>query len=164
VVCGIGMFNALILSYSRLPLVLAEDGFLPRAFARLLPTGAPWVSLLALCVAYTACLGLGFDRLIELDVLLYGLGLLLEFVALVALRLRRPTLVRPFRIPGGTLGVALLGVPPMALVTVALLAGRHEQAGRLPTLALGVILVLSGPLVYWIGVRRRTGWRESSSV
>jgi amino acid transporter len=160
VICGIGMFNALVLSYSRVPLVLAEDGWLPRAFARLLSTGAPWVSLLALCVAYTACLGLGFTRLIELDVLLYGLSLLLEFVALVVLRVREPGLVKPFRVPGGTWGAALLGVAPMALTTVALVAGRHEQAGRLPTLALGAILVVVGPLVYWIGVRRRQRCRE----
>jgi amino acid transporter len=155
VICGIGMFNALVLSYSRLPLVLADDGWLPRVFARLLPTGAPWVSLLALCLAYTACLQLGFTRLIELDVLIYGLSLLLEFVALVVLRVREPELVKPFRVPGGTVGAALLGVAPMALATVALVAGRHEQAGRLPTLALGAILVVAGPLVYWIGVRRR---------
>ena len=60
-----------------------------------------------------------------------------------------------FRVPGGTLGTALLAVPPMGLVLVALLAGRHEQAGALPTLALGAILVVVGPLVYWIGARRR---------
>jgi amino acid transporter len=155
VVCGVGMFNALVLSYSRLPLVLADDGWLPRAFARLLPSGAPWLSLLVLCCAYTACLRLGFARLIELDVLLYGLSLLLEFVALVRLRIREPELVKPFRVPGGTLGTALLAVPPMGLVLVALLAGRHEQAGALPTLALGAILVVVGPLVYWIGARRR---------
>jgi hypothetical protein len=52
-------------------------------------------------------------------------------------------------------GAALLGVPPMALVLVALLAGRHEQTGALPTLALGAILVVAGPLVYWMGARRR---------
>jgi amino acid transporter len=155
VLCGIGMFNALVLSYSRLPMVLAEDRMLPRAFTLRLATGAPWVSLLVLCAAYTACLELGFSRLIELDVLLYGLSLLLEFVSLVVLRVREPQLVKPFRVPGGTWGAALLGVPPMALSAVALVAGRHEQAGHLPTWQLGVILVAAGPLVYWIGVKRR---------
>ncbi|MCU1278703.1 MAG: amino acid permease-associated region, partial [bacterium] len=159
VLCGIGMFNALVLSYTRLPMVLARDGFLPRVFARTLPSsGTPWVSVLVCCVLWTACLTLGFARLIELDVMVYGLSLLLEFVALVALRLREPSLPRPFRVPGGTSGAALLGVLPMALIAVALWSGRRETAGSLPTLVLGTMLVVAGPLVYWVG--RRIRWRE----
>lgn len=158
VVCGIGMFNALVLSYSRLPQALADDGFLPKVFARTLGSGAPWASVLACSAAYTACLSLGFVRLIELDVLIYGLSLLLEFVSLVALRLREPSLARPFRVPGGTMVATALGVGPMALLALALWRSRHEHAGSLPTLALGFMLVLSGPLVYWMG--RRVRWRE----
>jgi amino acid transporter len=154
VVCGIGMFNALVLSYSRVPQALADDGFLPRIFARTLSSGAPWASILACSAAYTACLSLGFVRLIELDVLIYGLSLLLEFVALVALRLREPSLPRPFRVPGGTAAVAALGFGPLLLLAVALWRGRHEHAGALPTLALGTMLVVAGPLVYWLGRRR----------
>jgi len=142
--------------------VLARDGFLPRAFARTLPaTETPWVSIVVCCGLWTACLTLGFQRLIELDVLIYGLSLLLEFVALVALRLREPSLPRPFRVPGGLAGASLLGVGPMVLIAMALWSGRHESTpgdGRLPTLGLGAMLVVAGPLVYWIG--RRIRWRE----
>ncbi len=162
VVCGVGMFNALVLSYARVPMVLAQDGFLPRAFARTLPSGAPWLSVLVLCLLWTACLTLGFTRLIELDVLVYGLSLMLEFVALVALRLREPSLPRPFRVPGGTVGASLLGVPPMLLIAVALWSGRTETTvawGALPTLGLGSMLVVAGPLVYWMA-RRSRRWRE----
>jgi amino acid transporter len=162
VICGIGMFNALVLSYTRVPMVLARDGFLPRAFARTLPSSeVPWVSVVVCCMLWTACLTLGFQRLIELDVLIYGLSLLLEFVALVALRLREPRLPRPFRVPGGLVGASLVGVAPMVLIALALWSGRRESAiggGRLPTLGLGSMLVVAGPLVYWIG--RRTRWRE----
>ena len=159
VVCGIGMFNALVLSYTRVPMVLARDGLMPRVFARTLPSSeTPWVSVLVCCVAWTACLTLGFQRLIELDVLVYGLSLLLEFVALVALRLNEPSLRRPFRVPGGTTGAVLLGVLPMVLIAVALWSGRRESTGRLPTLGLGSMLVVAGPLVYWIR-RRTTKWR-----
>ncbi len=158
VVCGAGMFNALVLSYTRVPMVLAQDGFLPRAFARTLPSGAPWLSVVVLCLLWTLCLTLGFSRLIELDVMIYGLSLLLEFVALVALRVREPSLPRPFRVPGGTVGAMLLGVGPMVLIATALWSGRHETAGALPTLGLGTMLVVAGPLVYWMS--RRFRWRE----
>src|SRR5262249_55226244 len=42
---AMGMFNALVLSYSRLPMALAEDGFLPRSLALRTAAGVPWVSV-----------------------------------------------------------------------------------------------------------------------
>jgi amino acid transporter len=146
-VCGAGMFNALVLSYSRLPLALAIDGFLPKALATVSPrTGAPTVAVLVCAALYAACLGLGFDRLVELDVLLYGLSLGLEFVSLTVLRLKEPRLDRPFRVPGGVVGSALCGVLPMALVVFALLHSGGSASGFL----LGAGLVGAGPVVYWI--------------
>jgi amino acid transporter len=152
--CGLGMFNALVLSYSRLPVALAQDGFLPSWIARRHPkTGAPWVAIVLLATAYATCLGLGFQRLVELDVLLYGLSLTLEFVALVALRLREPALARPFRVPGGLYGAVLVGVAPTVLLTVALVEGRAEQAHGVSALAIGLVLVGLGPAI-WL-MRRR---------
>src|SRR6202042_381912 len=97
-----GMFNALVMSYSRLPLAMAQDGMLPAFLGKLHPkTKAPWVAILVCAAGWALCLGLGFERLVTLDILLYGMALLLEFVALVALRIKEPTLRRPFRVPGG---------------------------------------------------------------
>jgi amino acid transporter len=151
-ICGVGMFNALVLSYSRLPAAMASDGLLPRPLVWHHPaTGAPWVAIAACCLAYTACLGLGFVRLLEIDVIIYGASLILEFVALIVLRVREPQLVKPFKIPGGPVALALMALPPTTLIAVAGWVGRHEQAGRLPALTLGAILVVPGPLLYWIG-------------
>jgi amino acid transporter len=154
-VCAVGMFNALVLSYSRLPAALAEDRLLPSAFARRHPeSNAPWVAIVTCAACYTFCLGLGFKRLVALDVLLYGLSLLLEFVALVALRVREPKLERPFKIPGGLVGATLLGIGPTLLIAVAVYHERAEHAGPVPALALGLALVAGGPLVYFVGRRR----------
>jgi amino acid transporter len=149
-VCGVGMFNALVLSYSRVPMALAFDGYLPRALTRVDPrNGTPTVAVIVCAAAYAACLGLGFDRLVELDVLLYGLSLGLEFVSLVALRLREPDLPRRFRVPGGVVGCILLGLLPMSLLVTALVT----QGGTPGHFLLGAGLVAAGPVVYWI---RRT--------
>jgi amino acid transporter len=165
VICGMGMFNALVLSYSRVPQAMADDRFLPRVFARTDRYGAPWVSVLACAAAYTACLSLGIVRLIELDVLLYGLSLALEFVALVVLRKKEPSLPRPFRVPGGAAVAAALGLLPLMLLGVTLWRGREEKAGALPSVVLGGMLVVAGPLVYFlISKGRSRGWRESSSA
>jgi hypothetical protein len=80
-------------------------------------------------------------------------SLLLEFVALARLRVREPSLERPFRIPGGPVGVALIGVPPMALLALAAIHGRAERVGSVSTLAIAGMVVLAGPLVYWLTKR-----------
>ena len=40
-------------------------------------------------------------------VMLYGSSLILEFVALTALRIREPEMPRPFRMPGGIPGTII---------------------------------------------------------
>jgi amino acid transporter len=134
--------------------VLAEDGFLPSWFARRTRAGAPWVAIVACALAYTAALRLGFERLVELDVMLYGLSLVLEFVALVALRLREPSLPRPFRVPGGLAGVIAISVPPTLMILIALWQGRDDRVGSLSALSLGVLVLAAGPLLYALSRKR----------
>ncbi|MGA2000836.1 MAG: APC family permease [Terriglobales bacterium] len=149
-ICGLGMTNALVLSYTRVPFAMAQDGYLPAAFLRVhSKTGAPWVSILACAVAWTVCLPLGFERLVLIDLILYGVALLLEFVALVVLRLREPELPRRFRAPGGIAGAAALGIGPAALLVLTVVRGESERTGPITALGLGAILGLLGVLVYY---------------
>jgi len=104
-----GMFNALVMSYSRLPLAMARDGMLPKVFAKTsVKTNAPWVGILVCATCWALCLGLGFKRLVTLDIMLYGAALMLEFVTLVALRIREPELKREFKVPGGLAGAIMV--------------------------------------------------------
>lgn len=151
VVGAVGSFNALMLSFSRLPLVMAQDGLLPRVFARQHPkTGAPWVAIVVCAVGWAACLSLGFERLVILDVLLTGLSILLEFCALVALRVREPDLVRPYRVPGGLFGAVAIGVGPLALIVASAIRNRTEQVGSVSTLTIGLLFIAAGPLLYFL--------------
>jgi len=148
--CGLGMMNALVLSYSRVPMAMAGDGMLPRVLARTAArTGAPWVSILACAVAWSLSLGLGFERLIELDVMLAGLSIVLEFVALIVLRVREPGMARPFRVPGGLAGAVLIAILPSLLLGVAIARNVIEQ-GLTHGLLLGLALVAAGPVVYFL--------------
>jgi len=149
-----GMFNALVMSYSRLPLAMAQDGMLPRLFARLHPrTRTPWVSIAVLAAAWALCLDLGFERLVTLDILLYGASLILEFVALVALRITAPELPRPFTVPGGIRGAVALGVFPVALLGFGLAQSGRERVFGVPALLFGGAIVLLGFLLYVILAR-----------
>ncbi len=154
-ITGVAMFNALMLSYARVPAAMAQDGLLPKIFTSRMRNGVPWVAVLVCALGWALCSGFSFERLIELDVMLYGLSLILEFVALVALRLREPEMQRPFRVPGGLPGVIALGVGPTAMIMFALYAARDEHFAGLPALAFGLMVVMAGPLVY--GLMRATG-------
>ena len=70
---------------------------LPRVLARRNRRGVPWVSVLFCGLAWALALKLPFERLISIDLILYGSSLLLEFVALAVLRFREPELDRPFK-------------------------------------------------------------------
>ncbi len=149
-----GMFNALVLSYSRLPYAMALDGMLPPAFAKLtVRTRVPWVSVVVLATAWALCLGLGFERLVTIDILIYGTSLLLEFTALAVLRFTRPELPRAFKVPGGKVGAILLGVCPMALLGFSVYASESERILGMNGLTFGAILIVAGFVVY--GVVRR---------
>jgi amino acid transporter len=147
---GFGMCNALMLSYTRLPVALARDGFLPRIVARHNRAGAPWVAIILCAVGWGLALNLTFERLISIDLVLYGGSLILEFVALAVLRWREPQLARPFRIAGGTTACVLLGIPPTILIAVALLMARGERIAQLPALGLASAIALLGPVAYAI--------------
>jgi amino acid transporter len=149
VISAFGMFNALVMSYSRLPLAMAQDGMLPGIFGKLhKKSRAPWVAIVALAICWAMCLGLGFARLVTLDILLYGFSLLLEFVALAVLRVREPDLPRPFRVPGGLFGAIAIGVAPMLLLGFSIVRSEHEQVWNMSSFAFGMILIAAGFVAY----------------
>jgi len=145
-----GMFNALVMSYSRLPLAMAKDGMLPRFFARVnTRTKAPWVAILVLASCWALCLGLGFQRLITLDIMLYGASLMLEFVTLVALRIREPELKREFKVPGGMAGAVMLGICPLALLSLAMVSSGSQSVLGMNGLVFGGLIIAGGVALYW---------------
>ena len=147
-ISGIGMFNALMMSYTRIPFALAQERLLPAAFARVTKNGVPWLSVLLCAVAWALAVQMSFERLISIDLVLYGASLLLEFIALVVLRLREPGMPRPFRVPGGLFGAIAAGVGPAILIGFALWAARDEKMAGIPALAFAAIVAACGPVIY----------------
>jgi amino acid transporter len=154
-ISSFGTFNCLTMSYSRVPVAMAEQGYAPRLFTRRLPNGVPWVSIVACGVGWTIALGLSFDRLLMLDILLYGGSLVLEFLALILLRVREPGLARPFMIPGGFIGAILAAVGPTLLLIFALVRNRSEQIGHISALTVALAMMAAGVVIYFIASRLR---------
>jgi len=160
IISGFGMFNALVMSYSRLPLAMAQDGMLPKIFGKLQArTRAPWVAIIALAICWAMCLGLGFERLVTLDILLYGASLALEFAALVALRIREPELPRAFRVPGGMFGAIAVGIAPMLLLGFSVIRSETEHVLGMSSFAFGMLLIAAGVVAYLLNhALRPAGW------
>jgi amino acid transporter len=147
---GLGTFSALTLTLTRLPYVLAVDGLLPRFLTPLNKRGVPWVSVLVCATAWALALGLTFERLISIDIVLYGAALILEFIALVVLRIREPEMPRPFRVPGGLPGAIAIGVGPTLLIALALWSARRETVAGMNALIFASSIALAGALIYLI--------------
>jgi amino acid transporter len=159
-ISAFGMFNALVMSYSRLPLAMAQDGMLPRAFAKLHPrTRAPWVAIVVCAIGWAMCLGLGFERLVTIDILLYGSSLALEFIALVVLRFREPDLPRAFHVPGGMFGAFAVGITPILLLGFSIVRSQSEQVLGMSSFAFGMMLMGTGVIAYVVNVLLKpSGW------
>jgi amino acid transporter len=148
VIDDFGTFSNLTLSYTRLPHALAQDGFLPAIFKRRLQNGSPWVAVLACGVCWALALGFSFERLITIDIALWGLSLILEFLALIVLRHNEPLLPRPFRIPGPNWVPILLGIGPVALSNYALYASRTETVAGISAFAFALTIAALGLPLY----------------
>jgi amino acid transporter len=152
---GAGMFNPLMMSYTRLPFAMAEDHQLPGLFTRRNARGVPWVSVLFCAAIWALALGFTFERLISIDLVLYGASLVLEFIALAVLRLREPGLARPFRVPGGTAGAVAAGLGPTLLILFAMYAARNERVLGINALLFAAIVAVLGAVVYAVTQRLR---------
>jgi amino acid transporter len=159
-ISGFGMFNALVMSYSRLPLAMAQDGMLPKFFGKLhRKSKAPWVTIVVLACFWMPCLLLGFERLVTLDILIYGTSLFLEFVALAVLRFTEPNLKRPFKVPGGVFGAIAIGIPPMLLLGFSVFRSEHESILGMSSFAFGMILIAAGFVAYALNhAVKPSGW------
>lgn len=164
-VSAVGLFSAWLLSYSRIPFALADDGYLPARLSDVHPRfHTPWRSIVVACVICTVFVWGGFEDLVVIDVIVYTAAILLQVAALVNLRRKHPELARPFRIRGGWWGIAAVVVVPCVVYGVGLYYLIAEEGwwrgGGWSAVALltGVVLY---PFARWYKARsgRDRTWR-----
>jgi amino acid transporter len=142
------LFNALLLAYSRIPLVLAQDGLLPQALARTDAKGVPRNAVLVSAVCYSIFALIPFGGLLAGDVLLYTAALAMEFAALLKLRQKEPELRGAFRVPLGIPGLAVLAAMPILLIVGAVALELRSHEIGLPGVIAAAVLALAGPVWY----------------
>jgi len=146
-----GLFNAQLLYVSRLPYVLACDGWLPSAFARVSPSAAAPRMAIVCIGAIAAFFGaLSFGSLAVIQCLLYAGALTLEFLALIVLRIRCPHADRSFRVPGGWPGLACVCVLPFAFAVVLVFGTLRDWRSFPGQLFVIAVVVLIGVALYFV--------------
>lgn len=138
---NMGMFVAEMSSDSYQLLGMAERGMLPAFFARRSRHGTPLVGILFSASGVLLLSSLSFQEIVAAENFLYCFGMLLEFIAFVLLRVRRPDAPRPYRVPLGTAGCVAMLVPPTALIVVVLALSTLKVAlVSLGAVAVGLVL------------------------
>ncbi len=143
---------SLLLGYSRVPFAAAQSGNYFRFLAAVHPKhGIPHRSLVALgLVASAFC----FFSLQQVITMLVVTRILLQFflqhVGVMLLRVQRPELKRPFRIP-------LYPLPPLLAMAgfVFILVNRNNALGGL---AVAAGIALSGTVIYMVRARGLGQW------
>lgn len=128
------LFEAGMLWVSRVPFVLAREGYLPPALAELSRrSAAPASSIVACCLVFTLLVPLGFLFLVVMDVFFYMAALVLEMGALVRLRALAPDRAGAFTIGGGPAALYAVATAPILtwLLTFGLVAGRGSTRADL---------------------------------
>jgi amino acid transporter len=147
-VSAFALFNALLLVYSRIPLVLAQDGLLPGALARTDERGTPRRAVILSAAIYSGFALLSFGGLLAADVLLYSAALALEFAALIRLRRSEPELRGSFRVPVQVPALIVLAALPVLLIALAVALEVHSRDIGLVGVAVAALFGAMGPIWY----------------
>lgn len=117
---NMGLFEAEMSSDSFQLLGMGETGMLPKVFAKRSKYGTPILGILFSASGVIFLSWMSFQEIVEFLNFLYCIGMLLEFAAFVWLRWSQPNLVRPYRVPLGTLGVTIMSVPATGLLILVM--------------------------------------------
>ncbi len=140
---NVALLNSTVLTTTRMPFAMAEDGYLPAALTRKhLEYGTPWLAIVVSAVIYALLAWQSLGQLISVYIWLRSATTVLTVLSAWKLRRTRPEMPRAFRIPGGRLGLFYVVAAPVVMSLVALLGSDRRAAIG------GPIAMILGPLAY----------------
>jgi amino acid transporter len=158
-ICNLALLNSTVLTSTRMPFTLAEDGYLPTFLTRRHPRyGTPWIAILISAAIYASLALNSLGELISIYVWLRAATTVLTVLSAWGLRRKRPDLPRAFRIPCGNLGLIYVIAMPLAMTYVVL---RYSDP---IALRWGPWALAAGPIVYLVvkGFARRASRHNHS--
>jgi len=147
---NVALLNSTVLTTTRMPFAMAEDGYLPKVLTRKHSRfGTPWLAIVVSAAIYALLAWQSLAELISVYIWLRSATTVLTVLSAWRLRRTQPELNRSFRIPGGHAGLLYVVGAPVVMALIALLGSdRFGMIG-------GAIAIVVGPLVYLTLRRRR---------
>jgi len=141
----VALLNSTVLTTTRMPFAMAEDGYLPASLTRKHSRyGTPWLAIVVSAVIYALLAWQSLAQLISVYIWLRSATTVLTVLSAWKLRRTRPEMPRAFRIPGGRTGLFYVVAAPVVMALVALLGSdRFALIG-------GAVAIVLGPAVYWV--------------
>eukprot|EP00934_Nitzschia_sp_Nitz4_P008294 Nitzschia sp. Nitz4//scaffold179_size51476//30561//32348//NITZ4_006928-RA/size51476-processed-gene-0.43-mRNA-1//1//CDS//3329539222//8284//frame0 len=128
-ISNIALFQAELSADAFQLMGMADRGHIPKIFSKRSQHGTPTNGII-LGTAVIVVMGCSdFDSLIEMLNFNYAIALLMEYAAFLKLRITRPTLDRPYRIPFNTIGCILLVLPSILLVLLVMSLATYFTYG-----------------------------------
>jgi amino acid transporter len=147
---GLSILNSTVLSTTRMPFAMAEDGYLSPALAKTHSRfGTPWLAILLSAAMYCLVAWHSLTQLISVYIWLRIATSILTVLSAWQLRRKRPDLQRTFRIPWGNKGLAYAVIAPLLMSGVAMIASDKFA------LQWGPVALLLGPLAYFVFRRKK---------
>ncbi|KAI9181775.1 hypothetical protein LWI28_018472 [Acer negundo] len=152
---NLGLFEAEMSGDAFQLLGMSELGMLPSMFALRSKYGTPTISILCSATGVIFLSWMSFQEILEFLNFLYAIGMLLEFAAFIKLRIKKPDLHRPYKVPLKTFGVTMLCLPPAVLLVLVMCLAS------LKTFLVSGGVVLLGFFLYPTLVHAKdSGWAE----
>jgi amino acid transporter len=157
-ITNISLLNATVLTSTRMPFAMAEDGYLPTTLtATHARYGTPWIAIVTSAVIYGFLSLLSLTQLISVYSWLRIATTVLTVLAAWQLRRRQPGLKRPFVIPWGRAGLVYAVLAPVVMSVVAMLGS--DRYGTM----WGMAALAVGPVVYMVLGKRAMDGRSHPS-
>jgi amino acid transporter len=148
-VMSLSILNSMVLSTTRMPFAMAEDGYLFPALARTHSKfGTPWLAILLSAGAYSLVASHTLSQLISVYIWLRIATSVMTVLSVWQLRRKRPELNRTYRIPWGKTGLAYAVFAPLLMSGIAMIASDKFA------LKWGPVALLLGPIAYFFVGRR----------
>jgi amino acid transporter len=158
-VMNLSILNSTILTTTRMPSSMAEDGYLSPFLARLHPKfGTPWLAIMLSAAIYCLLAWHSVTQLISVYIWLRIATSILTVLSAWQLRRTRPELQRSFRIPWGRKGLAYAVIAPLLMSGVAMIASDGFA------LRWGPVALLLGPIAYLLFRRKKNNQLIQSST
>jgi amino acid transporter len=159
-VTNVALLNSTVLTTTRMPAAMAEDGYLPATLTRLHPRfGTPWIAIMASAVIYALLAFQTLAGLITIYIWLRSATTVLTVFSAWGMRRKHPELPRSFVVPGGRIGLSYVVIAPVVMSFVALF-GSDAFAMRW-----GPVALVLGPVVYVVDyLFRRMHSKDSASA